>query len=339
MENTKKIRRDDVAKAAGVSKAVVTWVMAGTAKDRKISDATIAKVEKAIKMLNYRPCIWGKLINTQKSGLIAFISSNLSDPNAGEIIRNINISVRRKGYGLMLFDLYGSGKFSSESIVKFEDCLAEAFILHAPGDDILKFCSKGKFAGKPFCVLGRNMKNRDMPSVEVDNFKGAELAIMHLLEKKVLKLGIIADEKHLQYTKERLEGCEKFFKAYPELKTYLYFRTSSENQHEAGSNAIKKWISSREIPDVVFAMGDVIALGALSEINDLHVKCPEEFKIVGFDGAVISEYSSPPLTTVRQPFEKMCEKAVEICVLGIRGEKFDNIHFSLEPELIVRKTT
>lgn len=338
MVEERKIRREDVARAAGVSKAVVTWVMDESAKDRKISDATIKKVQRAIKKFNYRPNIWGKLINTQKSGLIAFISSDLSDPNTGEIIRNINLSMRQKGYGLMLFDLYGTGKFMNESLVRFEDCFAEAFILHAPGDDVLKFCSDGKFAGKPFCVLGRNMKDNGIPSVEVDNVKGAEMALEVLLKHGGSNLGIIADLKNHQYTKERIEGCKEFLKS-GNVKADFYFRKASEGQYEAGANALKEWISRGKVPIAIFAMGDAIALGALSEINSSSMKCPEGIKIVGFDGAAFSEYSSPPLTTVRQPFEKMCEKATEICIAGIDGEKLDKKHFLFEPELIVRKTT
>jgi len=338
MAEERKIRREEVANAAGVSKAVVTWVMDGSAKDRRISEATIKKVQNTINELNYRPSIWGKLINSQKSGLVAFISSDLSDPNTGEIIRNINLSMRRHGYGLMLFDLYGAGTFAQEHIIRFEDCFAEAFILHIPDDNILEFCSEGQFAGKPFCVLGRNMKDELFPSVEVDNVKGVEMGLDILLKQEISSIGIIGDLQSLQYTQERLEGCRNFLKSFINIKTDFYFRKPSESQYETGANAIKNWVSSSRLPDAVFAMGDVMALGALSEINTLQIKCPEKIRIMGFDGTAFSEYSSPPLTTVRQPFENMCEKAAEICVAGIKGEKLDNVHYLLSPKLIIRKT-
>jgi LacI family transcriptional regulator len=340
MAERKRVRREDVARAAGVSKAVVTWVASGTAAEHKISSATVKKVERIIKKFNYRPSVWGRLINTRKSGLLAFISSNLSDPHTGEIARNLNLAARERGYGLMLFDLFGAGGFRAEDIVSYEDCLAEAFILHSPGDDVLAFCADGSFAGKPFCVLGRDMTKSGLPSVEVDNIKGAEMALRVLLEKNVRRLGVIADLKTLQYTKERLAGCGNVLRLMRSLETDFYFRKVSENQYDAGVSAMSGWLSSGSVPDAVFALaGDVTALGALSVINSSGVKCPAEIRVVGFDGAEFSKYSSPPLTTARQPFEKMCGKAVEICAALINGEKPERANWLFEPELVIRKTT
>jgi DNA-binding LacI/PurR family transcriptional regulator len=310
-----KVTRKTVAQAAGVSEPVVSWVMNGTARENRIPEATIKRIESAARKLGYKPSIYGKLLKTQQSRLLAFLSSDLTDPNTGELIKAVNRAARAKGFGLMLFDLAG------EPPEKFDGSFAEGFLLHSPFEESLPRGFK-----KPWLVLGKDLK--EVPSVEVDNALGGELAMRHL-SGRAKRVGVIADCKTFPFTRERLKSCPRAER--------VYYRRPDESQFEAGASAIESW--KQDLPDGIFAMGDVIALGALSALHGRGVSVPQRVKIVGFDGTQLSRFASPPLTTVAQPFEKMGETCVDMLLALLNGEKVAPRNVLLPPTLVERESS
>jgi LacI family transcriptional regulator len=331
-----KAKREDVARKAGVSKAVVTWVLNDKAKENRIPEATVKKVQKAAKELNYKPNIWGKLLNTQKSKLVGFVTEDVSDPAAGELINAVGEALRSKGYGLIIFNM-GEAEILQGKLSTIEESFAEGFILHGPSEKILKKCKNGLFSGKPFCILGRDTSKEKLPSVEVDNFLGGKMALDSPSIKKIHRLGVILETEGTHYSEERLRGLNEFLKENPAGKIERYYRKDDENQFQAGASAIEKW--KNKMPDLIFAPGgDVMALGALSALNNMGLKCPDDIKVVGFDGTLMSGYASPPLTTVAQPFREMGEAAANICLSLIEGKKITKLNMLLKPSLQIRQS-
>jgi len=150
----KKITRADVAEQAGVSKAVVTWVLNGSASEKRIPEKTIQRVQRVAEDLGYKPNIWGKLLNTQKSGLLAFVSSDLTDPFTSELIRSTGMEARRLNYSLMLFDLAGDEENLDRRLMEIANSFAEGVILHAPSDLLLNHCQEQGFGDKPCGCFG-----------------------------------------------------------------------------------------------------------------------------------------------------------------------------------------
>ncbi len=336
----KKAARQDVADAAGVSKAVVTWVMNGTAKtEHYISDATIKRVRAAAKRLGYSPSIWGKLINSQKSGIIALVSSDLTDPAVGEFVRELNAATIKRGYKLALIDLAGKDTFSKSVLKDFEDGLAEGFILDVLGGKLLdRFKAKAK-RGEAICVRGRDMSGTALASVEIDNFDGCMQVLEHLCTPSTESVGIISDSPEFAYTEERLDAIKQFMTEVPDCQFQFYYRKNTEDQFESGSSAVKEWLSRSKLPQAIFALGDAIALGAMSEMTEAGITIPGDVRIAGFDGTIYSRYASPPLTTVAQPFKQMAEAALDICLdLANTGTtSLKNLRF--RPELLIRKSS
>lgn len=337
IKKTVKAKREDVAKKAGVSKAVVTWVLNNKAKENRIPEATVEKVKKAAKELNYKPNIWGKLLNTQKSRLVGFLCEDVSDPATGELINAVGEALRSKGYGLIIFNMRDGELFSEKSAV-LEESFAEGFILHGPSDKILKECKKGTFKEKPFCILGRDVGKEKLPFIEVDNFAGGKMALESPGVEMARSLGVITEAKGNYYSEERLRGLKKALRENKIQKVKYYHRAKDENQFQAGASAVRKW--KDELPDIIFAPGgDVMALGALSALNETGLKCPEDIKVIGFDGTLMSAYASPPLTTVAQPFQEMGEAAANICLSLIEGKKASKTSLLLKPNLKIRQST
>jgi len=205
----KPVTREEIARKAGVSATVVTWVINGQAVEKRIAPRTIQRVQAVAKSLNYEPNVWGRALRAQSSGILGFVSTNLTDPSASEIIKCLERAARPRGLGLMLFNLheYQPKEIAGTAITHMQLC--DGFVMNVLDYAFLEQLKTGILAHRPFCVIGKNMREEDVPSVEVDNARGAETAIRHLAETGTTRLGIIADERSQRFTQERLEGCKR----------------------------------------------------------------------------------------------------------------------------------
>lgn len=335
-EQPSRATRKDVARLARVSEPVVSWVMSGTAKANRIPEKTALRIRRAARKIGYRPNIWGRLLKTQKSGLLAFISSDLTDPNTAEIVKSVNAAARRRQLGLMIFDLAGDDVISEENRAAFKNCFAEGFIIHSPFQNLAG--SRRTFAGKPYCILG-NRGNVPAPAIEVDNVYGGELAGVHLIAAGVRRLAVIADCADFSFVAPRLEGIRRAAAGSPCELAEPFYRPRETDAFEAGAQAVRRWQQSGRFPDGIFAMGDMLACGALAECARLGIRCPADVKIVGFDGTPLASYSQPRLTTIIQPFDAMAERAIDALVRLIGGERLKAAEVLVSPEIAVRESS
>jgi LacI family transcriptional regulator len=111
-----------------------------------------------------------------------------------------------------------------------------------------------------------------------------------------------------------------------------------ENSYEGGYRATQRLLSLPHPPTAIFATDDTMAIGALSAASDMGRLVPRDVSVIGFDDVKIAAYLRPALTTVRQPIEKIGEKAVELLLEMIReGSTPDPLpRLLIEPELVVR---
>ena len=334
-----KVTREHVAKLAGVSPAVVTWVKNGSAHKHRISESTIEKVEALILELGYKPSIWGKLINTQRSGLIAFISFDITDPSANELIRQLGVVARERGYGLLLYDLAGMGMDVDALLKNLDNSLADAFILHLPEDNLLALCADDHFHQRPVCVVGRDLDRPDLCSIEVDNVLGARISMEHALSLNPARLGVISDQPKFEYTRQRAVGYAAALDAGPGLEVPRYTRRDDQDQFMAGQAAMESWLAAGRLPDVFIAMADVLAIGALSALSQRGMAAPKDIKAVGFDGTIFSRYACPPLTTVAQPYDVMARDAIDKCHRLLNRQDVGERKILRRPTLLIRDTT
>ena len=335
----RKVTREEIAHKAGVSATVVTWVINGQAIEKRIAPHTIKRVQAVAKRLNYEPNVWGRALRAQSSKILGFVSSNLTDPNASEIIKCLERAARPRGYGLMLLDLheYAAKEIDAAATPHMQFC--DGFILNVLENAYLEALKTGILANRPYCVIGKNMQIEDEPSVEVDNMRGAEMAIHHLAGIGTKRLGIIADEHTQRFSQERMKGCKHAIAALSFAHVQTYRRRTGEKDFTAGVNAVNAWAAEGQMPDGIFAMGDLIAMGALSTLNAGGFSCPDQTAVVGFDDTPFAQYMSPPLTTVAQPYDQMAEAALQMLTALMAGKTLQQRQILITPELRVRHST
>ena len=176
------------------------------------------------------------------------------------------------------------------------------------------------------CVLVTNSAAElgfdNLSSVSTDDEAGAQAAVTHLLKLGHRNIGILGgymEKSHAAHT--RYKGCEKAFAEQGiKLEPGRQYRSAFFSMEE-GYHAMEQLFE--QMPDLtaVFAMADVLAVGAIRAIRDRGLRVPEDVSVMGFDGIELGNYLSPRLTTVRQARERIADRSLEILLSDIAGER------------------
>ncbi len=167
------------------------------------------------------------------------------------------------------------------------------------------------------CVLVTNDASEwgfsNLSSVSTDGPAASRCAIETLIQMGHRRIAIIGGERSASDTSRlRYEGCLQAFRdhgiAFDEEKYYQGVRFSFQDGYQATRKLLKE---GRDFT-AIFAVADVMAIGAIRALWEQGLKVPEDVSVMGFDGLPMSAYLVPQLTTVRQPIEEMAERSIRL---------------------------
>lgn len=167
------------------------------------------------------------------------------------------------------------------------------------------------------CVLVTNsaaeLPFQNLSSVSSDDVRAARMAIDHLVTLGHRKIAVIGGERQRSDTTSlRYRGCLEAFRKHDiPFDEELDYETARFS-YEDGYRAAKALLDRAPGFTGLFAMSDVMAIGAIRALNDAGRRVPEDVSVVGFDGLVIGEYMVPRLATVAQPVEELAERSLAL---------------------------
>ena len=167
------------------------------------------------------------------------------------------------------------------------------------------------------CVLVTNSAAElpfpNLSSVSSDDVLAARMAIDHLAalgHRKIVVLG--GSREYSDTTRLRYRGCLEAFQAHGiefwEERDYETARFS----YEDGYRAAKALLARNPDFTAMFAMSDVMAIGAIRALKDAGRRIPEDVSVVGFDGLELGEYMTPRLTTIDQSARELASRSLEL---------------------------
>lgn len=195
------------------------------------------------------------------------------------------------------------------------------------------------------CVLVTNdasdLNFPNLSSVSSDNTLAAKMAIDHLAQLGHRKIAVIGGDRRVSdTTQQRYRGCLEAFReheiAFDETTDYESVRFSFADGYRAVQNLLSR---GREFT-ALFAMSDVMAIGAIRALRDAGKRVPEDVSVVGFDGLPIGEYTIPKLATVRQDVELLAQRSLQLLQENIEGGSLachDTVPVALEWKESARK--
>jgi DNA-binding LacI/PurR family transcriptional regulator len=149
----------------------------------------------------------------------------------------------------------------------------------------------------------------------VDNHGGARQAVEHLVNRGRRTVATIAGRQDMSAGVDRLAGYREVLDAAGLSPTVAY----GDFTHASGVHAMSRLLDQRPGLDAVFVASDIMAAGALHALRKSGRRVPEDVAVVGFDDLPLAQHTQPPLTTVRQPLERVGAAAAELLLTALDG--------------------
>jgi LacI family transcriptional regulator len=327
----------DVALRAGVSVTTVSHVVNDT---RHVSAKGRERVELAIRELGYVPNAMARSLKSNTTSTLGMLIPNSSNPYFAEIVRIVEDRCFGAGYTLVLCNTDDEPHRQSVYLQVLAERRIDGLIVVSTGagdDDSLVTQLHGLRV--PTVLVDREIADPTCDLVETAHMQGGLLAVRHLLSLGHKRIACIGGPVGVMPSEQRIEGWRM---ALAEAGTApnadaLLWRGGFTSQ--GGYEAMHAILRTEQVPSAVFVCNDLMAIGALRAAHESGVRVPDELSIVGFDDIELSAYTSPPLTTVAQPKERIGALAVDMLLERVGGKRRDARKVVLQPELRVRAST
>ncbi|HEV2413764.1 MAG TPA: LacI family DNA-binding transcriptional regulator [Candidatus Dormibacteraeota bacterium] len=326
----------DVASAAGVSKTAVSFAFNSPGR---LGQATLERVLGVARDLGYTAHPAARALSTKRSGTIGLLipqrlSTVFGNPFVSALIQGLGEQCDEHDLTLLLVPpLDGSLEHA------IRNASVDGFISLglSPEDTAVRALD---LIGVPNVMVDSDA-SADHPAVNIDDEGGAELAARHLLSLGHRHIAILmlppvrAQIDPSPSAMRRLAGYRKAIRAAgaPDPTTVLAGISVA-----AGSRAFESLPKGERRPTAVLAMSDMAAIGVMSAAESAGLRVPTDLSVVGFDDIPASEWTSPPLTTVRQPIVEKGKLAARLLIERMNGKAVESPR-PLRTTLVVRKST
>jgi LacI family transcriptional regulator len=320
----------DVAKLSGVAVSTASYALNNSTK---VSEETRQKVLAAAKQLNYQKNGLASDLKRTSTNTIALILSDLSGPYYSELIKGVQDVASTNGYDLIACSSIGGAQSTAVKFLREKRVDGVIILAHNIDDETILESSREGF---PIVVLDRSVQSEHVVQIEVDNEHGAFLATEHLIQKGSREIAFVSGPYNSHDNELRFKGYRAAL-----LKHGIEYRpkwkVSGGFTREGGYQATKMIIAQKDVPEAIFYANDEMAIGGIQALNEKKISVPDDISIIGFDDIQLSEYVSPPLTTMRQPKYEAGALAVHLIFQVLSKEKVDQ-NYKLTTELIERKS-
>lgn len=316
----------DVAALAGVSIKSVSRVLN---RGPNVRPELEAKVRAAVETLDYRPSLSARTLAGASSYLIAaFVDAELTlehwrSGRGNDYLSRLEygalVECRRADHYLMveLID-YGSPSLETRLSSLLRALRPDGVLLTPPNADDPRVMDVLERNGTPFVRLGAETHPERGMRVFMDDRRAAADMTEHLIALGHRRIGFVSGPASYAASRLRREGFEAALKAHG-LEAGPDLRVEGDFTFEAGRRAGARLLGLAERPTAIFASNDDMALGVLNAAAAMGVRIPDDVAVSGFDDTPSATFSTPPLTTVRQPVAEMAAAATRLLLPGARG--------------------
>jgi LacI family transcriptional regulator len=329
------VRLADVAREAGVGTSIVSRVLN---RDPTVSirPETRERIEEAARALNYRPNAFARGLKLRRTMTVGVVIPHLAYPVNAEIIKGAERRAALAGYVTLLADadeFLQSGEAYRRLLL--EQRVDGLLIASAStGETLLSELAE---SGLPFVLANRRVPHLG-PSVTVDDAKGTEIAVRHLLELGHRRIAHITGPRDADTARRRATGFRSAMR-FARLGVPASYVVEAPYEEEGGLRAMERLLSLATPPTAVVVWSLAAAIGAVAAAKRRGLEVPGDLSLVGFHDAPLAEYLDPPLTTVRMPLGEMAERGVEMLLQMIEGSKVRSQIVQTLPELVLRAST
>jgi DNA-binding LacI/PurR family transcriptional regulator len=295
----------DVANRVGVSVATISRYLSGfNVRNEEL-------IREAINELNYRPSAAARNLKSGRTGNIAIVIPDITNPFFASIVEGAESAVGKDRMILLVN--------TGDSREREEKALSQLFgrvdgVIMAPLTEDEEGPSFFSQFGLPIVFVDRVTKDGEhFSSVLTDNVKGAELATNHLASLGHSAIAMISGPMSTTPGKKRAEGYRAALKR-AKISAAEHYFIESDFSEAGGYAAMCQLLQLKQPPTAVFTANNLMTIGALNALRTHGIKVPDEISIIGFDDLDFAELISPPLTVIARDARHQGAQAMELMI-------------------------
>lgn len=304
----------DVAHHCGVSVATVSAVVNGA---DWVSPDTRERVARAVEATGYRPNRLARSLKTQQGYAVGAVVSDLTNPFFTQIVRSLSHALRERGRNLFLGDADHRFDLGDENVQMLLERQVDGLVLIG---DSVRPETLGRYVRRghsvPIVAIERDYPLDDVHCLLVDSREGAFTGTTHLIEQGYRRIGLISgpQEGPGSTTYGRAERYSGYRDALSEagLRFDEALVVEGTFRHDSGYAAMQRLLTLSPAPEAVFAMNDLMALGAMQAAREAGLSIPDDLALVGYDDIPMAALTSPGLTTLAMPKQALGEAAADL---------------------------
>ncbi|HET9650355.1 MAG TPA: LacI family DNA-binding transcriptional regulator [Microlunatus sp.] len=323
------VTRADVARLAGVSSAVVSYVVNGG--PRPVAPATASRVRDAIDMLGYRPNASARALKLGTTGVLGLVVPDSSNPFYAELALEVERAASLREMALLMTSSNSDLQLESRLIGDLAGRQVDGLLVSGAGGPPAAAARDMRRVGTPVVFLDSPIEVEGHTTFVSDGQTGSKLLTQHLLQVHGHDSVTLLMGTHSQ---PWLDGREIGWRdalvdaGAPDQRIYRAPFT-----RQGGYEAGHLLLTGRFRPTAIVASSDLQAVGLLRAAHELGVDVPGELALVAYDGTQESEYCWPPLTCARQRIRDIADAAVAVI-----AERREPTHRVFEVDLVLRRS-
>ncbi len=323
--------REDVARMAGVSNAVVSYVVNDGPK--RVAPKTASRVRAAVDKLGYSPNLAARALQSGSTKLLGLVLPDWGNPFFAEFTQAIASAAARRQHSLVITT---SGEDPDSERVNIAELVAHRVdgllvsSLREP-DALREWVAHRPSDAPPVVLLNSELAIEGLTGLGSAFADGAAMATAHLLGHGHRSVAVVTGERHADRAAQREVGWRRAHEVAGRRPGPAVRKNyAREGGYVAGMDLLRR----ARRPTAIFAVSDLIGVGVLRAAHELGLRIPDDLAVITFDGTRESEFSWPPLTTVRQPVEAMATEAIRL----ILDPPSEQTYRRFDTELIVRRS-
>lgn len=335
------VTRSDVARAAGVSPAVVSYVINNG--PRPVAEKTRQRVEKEIERLNYRPNAIASALRGGATRSIGVMTPNPRNPYFAELSEAFDRELTELGFvaltGFTHYDQERAERYLRTLIDRRVDGLIVSAGVTLPPSALTLLREQ------PLVVIDSSFDLGEASSISTEPELDAAMAVDHLQQHSHRLIGCIASPRIQNRDQPRTLGWREQQRRNdaPAGEELIAIADASERGgYEAALQLLSEhgrpWTVHGKRPTALFVTSDIQAIGAMAACHELGLSVPADIAIASIDGTRLSAFATPPLTTVRQDLGYIAHLATRQLLSAIEQPGADPQRSSVRGNLLIGRS-
>ena len=319
--------RDDVARLAGVSSAVVSYVVNNG--PRPVAKETKERVLEAMHSLNYQPNAAARAIRTGRTNIICLLVPDIANPFFAELAKITQNDASQRGYTLTIADTEGNPDKEATQIHSLAAQRPDgALVIGRTPEATLTPLIEMDI---PVVALDHLDHDRDISTVSINNYQGALEGLEHLRQHGHTNIAFIGGPADTPAANARYQAWKDTLGS-SAIDTKL--AVTAPFSRQGGYAAAQTLLRSKASFSALLSSSDVQAIGAMHAFIQHGIDVPSQCAVLSFDGTEESAYSNPSLSVIQQPLQIMASSALDLLL----NPKHTNSH-QIVPHTLVRRAS